>query len=263
MSIEAGELPGRMSYVSLGDGPALVVFPGLSRMSAGSSVEAQKKAAGRLQALARVTGRRVYVVQRPAGLARGTSMAELAAAHATALRRLFPTSVDVMGVSTGGAIALEMAVDHPLVPRRLVIAGMASWLGEEGRQKLRRYGELIAQGKSGARVLATVLAGPMLRWPMTALLWLGERGERQHDPADMLATIDAECGYDVTARLGQIRAPTLVIAGEKDRAFTPELFAATAAGIADARLVLYPGRGHIGAMLDPRFGRDVAAFLNG
>ena len=91
-------------------------------------------------------------------------------------------------------------------------------------------------------MLATVLAGPMLRWPMTALLWLGERGERQHDPADMLATIDAECGYDVTARLGQIRAPTLVIAGEKDRAFTPELFAATAAGIADVRLVLYPGR---------------------
>ena len=149
MSIEAGELPGRMSYVSLGAGPALVVFPGLSRMSAGSSVEAQKKAAGRLQALARVTGRRVYVVQRPAGLARDVDgRTSCGACHGA--RALFPASVDVMGVSTGGATALQMAVDHPLVPRRLVIAGMASWLGEEGRQKLRRYGELIAQGKSSA-----------------------------------------------------------------------------------------------------------------
>jgi pimeloyl-ACP methyl ester carboxylesterase len=263
MSTDFDELPGRMSYVALGEGPALVVFPGLSRMSAGSSVEAQKKAARRLGALARVTGRTIYVVQRPAGLSRGTSMAELAAAHATALGALFESSVDVMGVSTGGAIALQMAVDHPLVPRRLVIAGMASWLGDEGREKLRRYGELVTQGKSGAGVLATVLAGPVLRWPMTALIWLGERSERRFDPADMLAVIDAECGFDVTARLGQIQAPTLVIAGEKDRAFTPELFKTTAAGIADARLILYRGRGHIGAMLDPRFGRDVAEFLNG
>ena len=111
-------------------------------------------------------------------------------------------------------------------------------------------------------VLASVLAGPLLRWPATALLWLLERRERHVDPADMLATIDAECDFDVTARLGQITAPTLVIAGARDRAFTPQLFAATAARIPNSQLVLYRNRGHIGTMLDPRFGRDVAAFLN-
>jgi pimeloyl-ACP methyl ester carboxylesterase len=230
-------------------------------MSAAASREAQMKSASAYRALARVTGRTVCVVQRPAGLQRGTTMKELAAAHATAVRALASGPVDVMGLSTGGAIALQLAVDHPQLPQRLLIAGMASWLGNEGRRMLRQYGDLIAQGRSGARVLATVLAGPVLRWPMTALIWLDERRERKSDPADMLATIDAECGYDVTTRLGEIRAPTLVIAGEQDRAFTPELLAATAAGIANVRLVLYRGRGHIGAMIDPRFGRDVAAFL--
>ena len=58
------------------------------------------------------------------------------------------------------------------------------------------------------------------------------------------------------------RAPTLVIAGARDRAFSPELFRATAAGIPGARLILYPNCGHIGTMLNPRFGRDVAAFLD-
>ncbi len=51
ISIKTGELAGRMSYVALGDGRPLVVFPGLSRISAGASVEDQKKGAGRLKAL--------------------------------------------------------------------------------------------------------------------------------------------------------------------------------------------------------------------
>ena len=59
-----------------------------------------------------------------------------------------------------------------------------------------------------------------------------------------------------------LMAATLVIGGTRDRAFSTELFRATAAGIPGARLVLYEGRGHLGTMLDPRFGRDVAAFLN-
>jgi pimeloyl-ACP methyl ester carboxylesterase len=260
--MQSGELPGRMSFVAVGDGPPLVVFPGLSRVSAGSSSEAQMQEGRHYRALARVTGRTVYVFHRPAGIAAGTTMAELAATHAAALEAHFGAPVDVMGASTGGAIALQLAVDHPAVPRKLVVAAAASWLGDAGRRRLRLYSDRIAQGKSGAAVLASVLAGPLMRWPATALIWLMERRERHVDPADMLATIDAECGFDVTSQLGQITAPTLVIAGARDRAFTPQLFEATAAGIPNSQLVLYPNRGHIGTMLDPRFGRDVAAFLN-
>jgi pimeloyl-ACP methyl ester carboxylesterase len=189
-------------------------------------------------------------------------MADLAAAHAGALQAHFGAPVDLLGISTGGAIALQVAVDHPYVVRRLIVVAAASWLGESGRAKLRLYGERIAAGRSGASVLASVLASPRFHWLATAGLWLAERRTRSVDPSDMLATIDAECGFDVTARLGEIRSPTLVIGGARDRAFSPELFQATASGIPGARLVLYPNRGHIGTMFDPRFGRDVAAFLD-
>ena len=190
-------------------------------------------------------------------------MPDLAAAHARALQSRFAAPVDVMGVSTGGAIALQLAVDHPQTVRRLIVACAASSLGDSGRERLAHYGSLIAQRKSGASVLAPVLTAPLWRWPTILAIWLDEWLERDLDPSDMLATIHAECGFDVTERLADIKAPTLVIAGEKDRAFSPEQFRATAAGIPGAKLVLYPRRGHISATFDPRFGRDIAAFLEG
>jgi pimeloyl-ACP methyl ester carboxylesterase len=188
-------------------------------------------------------------------------MAALAAAHARALESHFQGAVDVLGISTGGAIALQLAVDSPSVVRRLIVVAAASWLGESGRQKLRAYAQRVSNGGTGAAVLASVLAAPAFRWIAAAGIWLTARRERAIDPGDMLATIDAECGFDVTPRLSAITAQTLVIGGARDYAFSPELFRATAAGIPGAQLILYPRAGHLGTMLHPRFGSDVAAFL--
>jgi pimeloyl-ACP methyl ester carboxylesterase len=62
-------------------------------------------------------------------------------------------------------------------------------------------------------------------------------------------------------RLGEIAAPTLVIGGEEDPFYSPELFRETAAGIPNARLVLYPGMGHPAS--GPKFRQEVLAFLIG
>jgi pimeloyl-ACP methyl ester carboxylesterase len=189
-------------------------------------------------------------------------MENLAGRQMALLRERFSEPIDLMGISTGGAIALQLAVDYPSAIRRLVVVAAASWLGNVGRRKLRQYGDQIAQGRSGASILASVLAPTWLAWLAVLAIWIRARSERRIDAADMLATIDAECGFDVTARSGAIRAATLVIAGDRDRAFSPELFSATATGIPGARLVVYSGRGHLGTMFDSRFGRDVAAFLD-
>ena len=60
----------------------------------------------------------------------------------------------------------------------------------------------------------------------------------------MLATIDAEDRFDAAPQLHRITAPTLIIAGGRDRNYTPELFRETAERIPGARLRLYPGKGH-------------------
>jgi pimeloyl-ACP methyl ester carboxylesterase len=252
-----------MPVVSVGIGPPLILFPGLSRRRVEPGPQGELGATRAYGPLASKSARRVIVVGRPHGMSRGTTMPELASAHEAALSELFGREVvDVIGISTGGAVALQLAVDHPLRIRRLIVATSASWLGDDGRAKLRRYAELVATGRSGASVLASVLVPRSVQWPVALLLWIADRlGERKVDAGDMLATIDAECAYDVTSRLGAICARTLVVGGMNDRAFPPQLTRATAAGIPNAELRLYARRGHITAMLDPRFGADVAAFL--
>jgi pimeloyl-ACP methyl ester carboxylesterase len=248
------DLPGGLPCVSVGSGPPLVVFPGLSR--------APVEGAAAFRALAHATGRMIVVVDRPRSLARGVTMADLAASHAHALQARFADPIDLLGGSTGGAIALQLAVDHPSRVRRLVITTAAAWLGERGRAALRAYGEAIAAGKSGAGILASMLAPRWREWTVRPLLRLAERRERGIDPRVMLATIDAECGFDVRERLHDIQAPVLVIGGGRDRAFPPDLVRETAARIPHARLIVYPRCGHIGTMLHPRFGRDVSEFLS-
>jgi pimeloyl-ACP methyl ester carboxylesterase len=83
------------------------------------------------------------------------------------------------------------------------------------------------------------------------------------DPSDMIATVEAEDAFDASDRLGEIRAPTLVIGGERDPCYPRALFAETTRGIPDARLYIYRGRGHGGTVTDRRFARDVTAFLVG
>ena len=147
MPIQSGELPGLMSYVAIGDGPPLVVFPGMSREANGSSTRAQAREGGRYRGLGRATGRTIYVVHRPRGIGTGTSMAELATAHAAALRTQFAAPVDVLGVSTAGQLPCNSR--SIILPYRVSPWSLpASWLGESGRQRLRKYEDLIYKARA-------------------------------------------------------------------------------------------------------------------
>jgi len=83
------------------------------------------------------------------------------------------------------------------------------------------------QSRVGARLLA----------PVT---WLLDPLVRPRNPTDMVAFARAEDAFDIGPRLGEITAPTLVIAGDRDSVYSPEIFQRTAQGVANGRLVLYP-----------------------
>jgi pimeloyl-ACP methyl ester carboxylesterase len=55
-------------------------------------------------------------------------------------------------------------------------------------------------------------------------------------------TVAAEDTFDASPRLHHIAAPTLLVAGDRDRFYTPELFRETAERIPGARLRLDPAR---------------------
>jgi pimeloyl-ACP methyl ester carboxylesterase len=79
------------------------------------------------------------------------------------------------------------------------------------------------------------------------------------DPSDLMVTVEAEDRHDFGPRLGEIKAPTLVVTGAHDPFYTEALLRETAAGIPQARLILYEGKGH--APAGKQFGQDVLAFL--
>ena len=194
-------------------------------------------------------------------------MTDLVNDYAEALEEEFGEPVDVLGISTGGSIALELAADRPRLVRRLVVAGSAYRLSEHGREFQRRVAELAAAGdrREMSRMQAPDIADSRLgRCIAGGLLWLvGPLFiRRDWDPSDMIATIMAEDAFEICERLEKITAPTLVVGGGRDRFYPPELFRKTAVLIPEGRLILYENRAHGGTFADRRFGRDVVAFLN-
>jgi pimeloyl-ACP methyl ester carboxylesterase len=203
-----------------------------------------------------------YSVLRKPGMPRGYTMRDMADDYAAMIRDEFGGPVDVLGISTGGSIVQPFAADHPDLVRRLVIHSSAYRLSERARALQMEVGRLAGQRRwreAWATLLRFMLppgplAGP-LAWFASLLLAL----DRPKDPSDLVITVEAEDQFNFRERLAEITAPTLIAAGERDPFYSAELFRETAAGIPNARLILYPNMGHPAS--GKQFARDVLAFL--
>jgi len=260
LMVSEGVLPGGLPYFALGAGRPLLVLRGFMTVHA-NPTGLQRRFEIRL--LAPLTQQfRVYAVGRAPGVPPGATMADIAQQHADAVRAEFGSAVDVLGISSGGSVALQLAADHPDVVRRLVLVSAGYRLGESARQAQRRYVEAAAAGRRGAHLLAPVkVRSPIAARALAPLMWLLDPLTRPDDATDMLAFARAEDAFDLGERLGDVLAPTLVIAGERDTVYSPEIFRRTADGVRDGRLIVYPGTGHGGAIVHRRLAADVGAFL--
>jgi pimeloyl-ACP methyl ester carboxylesterase len=264
-NVREGTLKGGLTYITFGNGPPLVVFPGLGPSNANPTGLLLRFEMGWLSPLAGAF--RVYRINRKVALAPHTTMADLASHYAKAIEEMFEGAINILGFSTGGSIAQQFAADRPELVRRLVLVGTACRLGPVARDAQKRHAQFAAWGqyRRSLAALAPTITGSALGQRLAgATMWLaaplGGMGP-YWDPSDMIVTVEAEDVFDVSDRLGEISAPTLVIGGERDPCYSRELFAETTRGIPDARLFIYEGRGHGGAVTDRRFARDVTAFL--
>ena len=254
-------LMGPLPYAAVGDGPPLVSLAGLSPTTGFEGDGMVRATLGPLAASART--RRVVLFNRRPGLPRGMTMAALAAEHAEAIRAGFGGPVDVVGTSTGGSIAQQLAAEHPDAVARLVLVSTACRLGPLGKRLQRR---VAARVRAGADAQALAVAAASLVPPGRGQLAAGLAGRLlgrrliRDDLGDLATTIEAEDDFDL-ARLPAIRAPALILAGADDRFYTPELFTETARLIPGSTLRLLDGRGHITVMRDRRFRKALAEFL--
>ena len=263
MARRTGTLLGGMPYLRFGTGSPLVAIPGITQ-NYEPTVGFERMFVTQMLTPAAATHRVLRLTPRP-GLDPNAGMADIARDYADALRLEFPGPVDVIGTSTGGSIALQLAADHPDVVQRLIVVCAAYALGPNGKKVQRRVAEEVLAGRprqAGREMFSAV--GDKQRSRLAAGMgWLmGPMMFGKASP-DLITTIRAEDAFDLRDRLGEIEAPTLLIGGDQDAFYTPELFRETAAGIPNGRLILYPGKGHMAAISDPRLMPDVLEFLDG
>ena len=256
-----------MPYNQFGHGlRVLVIFQGLMFENKPISGFMLKKFAGMYGPL--VDDYTVYIVTRKPGLPPGYTMRDMGNDYADMIRQEFGGPVDVLGVSTGGSIVQHFAADHPELVRRLIIHSSAYVLSDSAREGQMRVAVLARQKKwraAYAALMGVSLPKDLTRYLLRPLfgivsLFGGAFFGRPENPMDLVVTIEAEDKHNFKDRLGEIVAPTLVIAGDKDPFYTAALFRDTADGIPNARLILYEGMGHPAS--GKQFQSDIYAFLN-
>lgn len=232
-------------FVSLGGGPPLLVAAGLTPSHAHPTGMARRAALSWAAPFAEHFT--VYLVNRRPGLPPGTSMADLAADYAGAIARDLGEPVLLHGTSTGGSVALQLAIDSPDLVRRLVVAAAACRLSEHGRRVQAEVARRAAAGdaRGVTALLARELAPRPVRHPARGIGWLLGGVTTPGDPTDMVRTIAAEDRFDAEAELDSITAPTLVLGGGADPFYSEALFRRTAEGIRGGRSVIFPGKSHL------------------
>ena len=153
-NVREGTLKGGLTYITFGEGPPLIVFPGLFPSNANPTGVLLRFEMGWLSPLARTF--RLYRINRKVGLAPDTTMADLASHYATAIEDRFEGAIYILGFSTGGSIAQQFAADRPELVRRLVLAGTACRLGPVARDAQRRHAQVAAWGQYRRSLAALV-----------------------------------------------------------------------------------------------------------
>lgn len=240
-----GTFSSGVPYLRTGQGPALLVAAGLTTKHANPTGAARRFSLA--WAAPYADHFTVYLANRRPGLTEGTSMHELADDYATAIEVDLGEPVLVHGTSTGGSVALQLAVDRPGLVRRLVLVAAACRLSPRGRQVMAEVARLTAAGDTRAATAAMMAAGtpPRLR-PLTRPAGWVMGQFTPSDQSDMLVTIAAEDELDAEPHLDRVTAPTLVLGGTADGFYSRDLFERTAAGIPQGKAVVWEGRSHVG-----------------
>jgi pimeloyl-ACP methyl ester carboxylesterase len=263
-SIDRGTVAAYPS-VAYGEGPPLLVLPGVNDplLRAGERRWFDLVLASYCRRQARVCAaagapRTVYYCSRPPNVP--DSVREMALGYRRVLDRLGPC--DVLGISMGGFLALELARADNRV-RSVTLGLAAARLSRHGRQSIRTWQAWAEQGEwlriywAGVRSVVTGI-----RRAVGGLAARAFDATRSPDTRDVARTLAATLAFDARSWLDEVEPPALVVGGTADPFFTDAAFEAAAAELG-GRHVRLDGWGHDAVIEGGRLvDESVARFLS-
>jgi 3-oxoadipate enol-lactonase len=194
------------------------------------------------------------------------SMADLADDAARLLRELDTGPVVWVGLSMGGMAGQELALRHPSLVRALVLANTTSGYPESARSVWEQ--RIAAVRRHGMEAIAdTVMERYFHAGYRSSHRAVIERFRRRlvaTDPAGYVACCQAVAAVDTGSRLGAVKVPALVIAGELDQGTPVDMAATLARSIPEASLTVLSQASHLSAIEQPQlFATAVLDFIKG
>ena len=189
-------------------------------------------------------------------------MAMFSADLADLLQTLGIGAAHVVGLSLGGAVALQFALDYPAHVRTLTIVNSGPTLGDPAyaQQEIERRVGIVQH--QGMRAMGQALSANLFPRPEQASLraTFVERWA-ENDPEAYIHATRSMLGWDVTDQLNALQCPTLVIAADQD--YSPvALKEAYVKRIPNAQLVVIPDAHHALPMEQPeQFNTVLRRFL--
>jgi pimeloyl-ACP methyl ester carboxylesterase len=195
---------------------------------------------------------------------RGWNFRRIAASLADLLRERGTGPVHVVGISMGGVIAQQFVLDYPDLARKLVLVSTfailrpAHWTGY-----LYFLQRLVLVNTLGLPAQAKFVAKRLFPRPDQETLrqMLIEQITRADPRAYRAAMLNLGL-FNTVNRLGEIKAPTLVVTGSQDTTVDPARQQILVQRIPGARQVVFPQAGHAVSVDTPDgFNRALLGFL--
>ena len=253
----------KMYYAAFGSGKKnLIIFPGIS--------DGLTTMRGKALLLANTYSvffdeYRVFLFSRKESMPRGYSIRDMAEDQARAMEKLGIKKASFLGISQGGMIAEYVAIDHPKLVEKLVLAVTVPAANKLIRRNLKVWADL-AKRKLHRELMIDIaeksFSSGFLRshrkyYPLFGLIGKPKNYRR------LFINIEATFHFDARDKVSTISCPTLVIGGKLDKTVGVEGSYDLHEKIPDSRLYIYPDFGHSLYMEAKDFYKRVLDFLEG
>ncbi len=209
-----------MDYAVFGQGArTLVIIPGLSVHSVMGSADAI--AAGYQDFTKDYT---VYVFDRAKHIASGYSIRDMAEDTATVMKALGIKNADIFGASQGGMIAQYLAIDHPELVHRMILASTLCTYNDTFLSVLDEWIRL-AEAKDETGLLESFAEKVYSEATLSAYhdyLISSNRGITDEEYERFVILAEACERFDCTDEINRIQCPVLVLGSHGDHVTTSE-----------------------------------------